>query len=416
MGPTSRASPQPSTPRANLPALTGLRGVAATLVFLRHIDADVGETLPVAPLGNIGYAGVSFFFVLSGFVLTWSAGPVSRARFFWRRFARIYPLYLVAIFLWFVVAGSLGKIGEFGSKPASILPSLLLVQAWIPTQSIYFGWGGAVLWSLSCEAFFYLVFPLVHSRLAARSNVARIRLASSVLAPTAAVACLAGAIDPRIDLAAYANPAVRVGEFVLGIVLALLARDGVRGTAGRRRALAVLATAWFAVPIALGYPYGDHQGLIDTLTLPSFAVVIFLVATREADGGRVPGASARPLVYFGVISYAFYLVHPVALTAAGELGWFDATTSAGLALGVIGGFLLAFACAAALHHGVEQPAHGYLLRAGRRSPGQQTIPIRHVPEHRPPPPSDVPFTNATSTDGSSASVTGVVSVAPTDRV
>ncbi|CAO5149749.1 exopolysaccharide production protein ExoZ [Frankia sp. AiPs1] len=372
----TRAAPPPPPPphaRPDLPALTGLRGAAATLVFLRHIDADVGDTLPVAPLGNIGYTGVSFFFVLSGFVLTWAAGPVSRARFYWRRFARIYPLYLVAVLLWFPVAWSLGMIGEFGSKPVALLPSLLLVQAWIPTQSIYFGWGGAVLWSLSCEAFFYLVFPLVHPRLAARANAGRIRLALLVLLPAAAVSCLAGVVDPRVDLAAYANPAVRLGEFILGIVLGLLAREGSRGTTGQRRTLALLAAAWLAVPIGLGFPYGDRQGLIDTLALPSFAVAIFLVGTREADGCRVPGASARPMVYFGAISYAFYLAHPAALAVGSELGWLDAATAPAAALGVTLCFLLAFALAAALHHAVEQPALRYLLHKAHRSAGQQTI-------------------------------------------
>ncbi|SNQ46063.1 Acyltransferase 3 [Frankia canadensis] len=353
-----------ASPRAarNLPALTGLRGVATALVFLRHIHTDVGDTLPVAALGNIGYAGVTFFFLLSGFVLTWAAGPDTRLRFYWRRLARIYPLYLVAIGLWLAVAWPLGMIGRFGSQPVAILPSLLLVQAWIPTQTIYFGWGGAVLWSLSCEAFFYLVFPLLHPRLAARDNAGRIRVALFAVLPTAAVACVAGAIDPRVDLAAYASPAVRLGEFVLGIVLGLLARDGVRGRPGQRRALGVFAVGWLAVPIALGYDYGDRQGLIDTLALPSFAAIIFLVGTREADGRRLPAASARPLVAFGVLSYAFYLVHPVALTLGGRLGWFDATTAPVAALGVLAGFLLALALAAVLHHTVERPAHRYLLR------------------------------------------------------
>ncbi|WP_083401514.1 acyltransferase family protein [Pseudofrankia saprophytica] len=359
-----RATPR-SQARRDLPSLTGLRGAAATLVFVRHIDADVEEAIPMVPLGNIGYVGVMFFFMLSGFVLTWSARPGTRAQFYWRRFARIYPLYLVAIVLWLVVAWRFGMIGDFGSKPAAILPSLLLVQAWIPTQSIYFGWGGAVLWSLSCEAFFYLVFPLVYQRLVARTNAARIRAALLVVLPTAAVACLAGVVDSRLDLALYANPAVRVGEFVLGIVLGLLAQDGVRGTAGQRRTLAVLATAWLAVPIMLGYRYGDHSGLIDTLTLPSFAAIIFLVATREADGRRVPIASARPLVYFGVVSYAFYLIHPGALAVVTELGWFDTASAPAAALAILAGFSFSIALGAFLHHTVEKPAHRYLLRRFR---------------------------------------------------
>ncbi|ONH31852.1 hypothetical protein BL253_06770 [Pseudofrankia asymbiotica] len=332
------------------------------------------------PLGNIGYCGVMFFFMLSGFVLTWSARPGTRKQFYWRRFARIYPLYLVAIALWFVVAWSFGLMGEFGSKPVAVLPSLLLVQAWVPTQAIYFGWGGAVLWSLSCEAFFYLVFPIVYQRLLARTNAGRIRAALLVVVPTAAVACLAGAIDPRLDLALYANPVVRVGEFVLGIVLGLMALDGVRGTANQRRALAVLAVAWLAVPITLGYQYSDHPGLIDTLTLPSFAIIIFLVGTREADGGRVPIASARPLVYFGVVSYAFYLIHPGALAIVTELGLFDTASATEAALAVVAGFLFSIALGALLHHTVEKPAHRYLLRKFKRPPDQRTRPAARPAE------------------------------------
>ncbi|CAO5253155.1 exopolysaccharide production protein ExoZ [Frankia sp. AgKG'84/4] len=366
---------RPARRRPDLPALTGLRAVAAAVVFSRHIHADVEDALPVAPIGNIGYTGVAFFFVLSGFVLTWSASVTTTARFYWRRFARVYPLYLVAILLWLALAWPLGMIGEFGSTPAAILPSLLLVQAWIPTQSIYFGWGGAVLWSLSCEAFFYLVFPFVYPRLAARSTAGRIGAALVILVPTAAVACLAGAVDPRLDLAAFASPALRVGEFVLGIALGLLARDGLRGTARARRTVAVAAGAWLAVPIALGYQYGDHQGLIDTLVLPSFAATIFLVATRQADGRGVPGVSTRPLVYLGVISYAFYLVHPGALAVVSRLGWLDARTPGAAAFGVLAGLALALCAAAVLHHTVEQPAHRYLVRRFSGPPERVAVPV-----------------------------------------
>lgn len=357
----SRQLPAPQT-GLELPTLTGLRGVAATLVFLRHIHADVQGTLPVvAVLGNIGYVGVTFFFVLSGFVLTWATRPITAGQFYWRRFARVYPLYFAAIWIWLAIAWPLGTLGDFGSKPLSILPSLLLVQAWVPTQSIYFGWGGAVLWSLSCEAFFYLVFPHVYRRFAPRTNPERIRAALLFVLPAAAVACAASTAGSRFDLAAYANPAVRLGEFVLGVVLGLLAREGARATPWQRRMLTAFSCAWLVVPILLGYRYGHLQGFMDTLTLPAFAIIIFLAGTREADGRRIPVFSSRPLVYFGEISYAFYLIHPATLTISGELGWVDATTAAGTALAILADFALSFAFAAVLHHTVEGPARRWLM-------------------------------------------------------
>jgi peptidoglycan/LPS O-acetylase OafA/YrhL len=370
-----------------LPALTGLRGVAAGCVFIRHVYADVQDAVPaLAVLGNIGYAGVTFFFVLSGFVLAWTTGPGTAAQFYWRRFARIYPLYFVAVWVWLAVAWCFGLLGEFGSKTIAIVPSLLLVQAWVPDQSIYFGWGGAVLWSLSCEAFFYLAFPFVYRRLAGRGNAGRLRAAMLVVAPTAMVACVAGVIDSRVDLAAYANPGLRIGEFVLGVALGLMARSGARGTRGQRRTLAASACLSLVLAMALGFSHGHQQGLIDTITLPGFAVLIFLAGTREADGGRVWVASTRPMVYCGEISYAFYLVHPVALTVIGEQGWLEVHTAADAVLALGAGLALSIAFAAALHHTVERPARTLLMRTGRAKPPRR----RHARPELPDLPWQVP--------------------------
>jgi len=361
-GRTGRAAPPPDV-NLQLPTLTGLRGVAALMVFTRHIYVEVEDVIPaIAFLGDIGYSGVTFFFILSGYVLAWSTGPGTDSAFWWRRFARVYPLYFVSVWIWLALAWYFGMFGEFGSKLFSILPSLLLLQAWVPDQSIYFGWGGAVLWSLSCEAFFYLAFPLIYRRLAGRDTRGRLRMAAMVVLPTSLISVTASFAGSRFDLAAYANPAVRIGEFVLGVALGLIAREGVRGTRRMRTALSVGSTVWFVVAFLLGSDYGHRSGLIDSLLIPAFAALIFLVGTREADGGRIRVLGSRPVVYFGEASYAFYLVHPVALTIGYELGWFDVDTAVEAGLGLFACFAMATALAAALHHSVERPARKLLMR------------------------------------------------------
>lgn len=92
----------PSVPLENarpprLDSLTGLRWWAAFGVFLHHMTNLA--PLPVHAALALGNYGVMFFFVLSGFVLTWSAQAVSTSTFYWRRFARIYPAHLVALAL-----------------------------------------------------------------------------------------------------------------------------------------------------------------------------------------------------------------------------------------------------------------------------------------------------------------------------
>src|SRR5436305_1921821 len=145
----------PARRPVRLDALTGLRFWFAFLVVCHHsLNRWFGPGARV--VSDFGYIGVDFFFVLSGFVLAWSARPdVGPLRFWWNRFARIWPLHLTTLLL----ALALGVAVASGGV-AALLPNLFLVQAWWPQPDVYFGFN-AVSWSLSCEVFFYLCFPLL---------------------------------------------------------------------------------------------------------------------------------------------------------------------------------------------------------------------------------------------------------------
>ena len=84
--------------KGRLDALTSLRWFAAFAVLLRHVGQTNAFPAFVTRHGlNQGVIGVSFFFVLSGFVLTWSRSDNdTSAAFYQRRFARLYPAYAVA--------------------------------------------------------------------------------------------------------------------------------------------------------------------------------------------------------------------------------------------------------------------------------------------------------------------------------
>lgn len=104
------------TANVRLDALTGLRWWAAFMVFLFHMRVFAPVPQPLAAVFDQGYLGVTFFFVLSGFVLTWSLKPgVSTSTFYWRRFARIWPATMVALLLAIPVFYSIG-LGQ--STPA----------------------------------------------------------------------------------------------------------------------------------------------------------------------------------------------------------------------------------------------------------------------------------------------------------
>ncbi len=168
----AHGSRRPARP-SRLDSLTGLRFFAAGIVFLHHAFELTTGTLREALTAVFGHgrAGVSFFFLLSGFVLAWSMQPGDRATSFWRRrAARLWPAYAVATLAGYLVSRFWD--GRYFSLER-LAANLAMVQAWIPAKDWYFS-VNSVNWSLSVEAFFYLTFPLY------ASSIMRMRVRSAV--------------------------------------------------------------------------------------------------------------------------------------------------------------------------------------------------------------------------------------------
>jgi peptidoglycan/LPS O-acetylase OafA/YrhL len=291
-----------------LPSLTGLRFIAAFAVFGFHIVT--GGFVNEGPVGVVferlfgqGSSGVSFFFILSGFVLAWSARPTDTARHFWRRrMAKIYPNHLVT---WLVALGAL--VATSAALNATIaLPNLFLLQAWVPDVSVYYGMN-TVSWSLSCEAFFYALFPVLFLGLR--------RLPVRALWP-AAIATMATIwlIPLAVQLlpeqyrywAVWVFPVARLPEFVVGMVLARIL------LAGRWPRLAIWHTVVLTAIAYGGARYVPGEARIVAATAVPLALLIAAVAAADADG-RSTFLRARWAVFLGEISFAFYLVHHLCL-------------------------------------------------------------------------------------------------------
>jgi peptidoglycan/LPS O-acetylase OafA/YrhL len=152
-------------------ALTGARAIAALWVVAFHYAPQgvSGWTqIGTRMLTRSGIA-VSFFYVLSGFILTYTYGAATRKdtiqRFWWARFARIYPAYAVAFVLispFILCEGP--KNGMVEKTVWSGLTSIALLQSWFPMLALQ--WNPPA-WSLSVEAFFYVLFPFLLPRLKA---------------------------------------------------------------------------------------------------------------------------------------------------------------------------------------------------------------------------------------------------------
>lgn len=362
--------------QSRLPSLTGLRWIAAMLVFGFHVGtmriiAEPDYRAVVDWLFTLGLSGVQFFFILSGFVLVWSARPDDTRRNFWRRrLAKIYPNH---VFMWVMVL----LTGLWFADPVNrgvALGNLFLVQSWNPTPG-YFYSVNTVSWSLSCELFFYLCLPF------ALPVLRRMRpwmLWAVVIAVPLLIVALwpAQALVPEESRWWFTQvfPPVRSLEFWMGVAAAELMRRGRWRGPGLSVASLLFVVVW--VTAAQWIRAELWAGLL------SAAYILVIAAAADADvrGLRSPWR-ARPMIWLGEVSFAFYLVHVfVMLTVlrltgqgAGLPGWQGP-------LAVVGFLLLNLFLAGLLHRYVETPMMRRLAPSRRHRP---TAPV----DGRPPRPA-----------------------------
>lgn len=358
---------------AHLPSLTSLRWFAAGVVFVRHSKL-------VPWLGVQGITGVSFFFILSGFVIGWSAreGDTPGA-FLVRRAARVVPSHLVGIVLAVPVLAATGLL----ALPADLLPaavSATLFHAWIPEASYYFG-GNPVSWSLSCEVAFYVAFPFVIGPIvgmARRGGGRLLVLAGGAAAVGIAVPLLVGpTAEGSVGYwAVYVNPAFRFVEFLLGVVLSRAL------AAGRLPRVPLAAAVGLAVATYVIAGRLPLAAMLSATTLVPYALLIVAAAQADLDGRTPSLLGSSWMQRLGRWSFCFYLIHQTVLVAGrgvvnrvspGMVQW-----PVMLVCGVV-----ATAGAGAMHVLIEAPverwARARFLRRAPRTPRVDTIAVVDEP-------------------------------------
>jgi peptidoglycan/LPS O-acetylase OafA/YrhL len=291
----SAAPPLPAVPV--LWSLNGLRAAGAVLVMLYHVNS---WNLQVIRGSSAGFTGVGLFFVLSGFVLTWTARPgTTIGTFYARRLARIYPNHLVAFVLGVVVTV---LVAGTAVDVRTVLAGLFLVQAWSPDGEVVFAVNG-VAWSLSCEIAFYLVFPLLLWGLR--------RMRAGTRAVTAVVALVIppviGLVWPSTIALLFHLPPSRLPEFLLGMVTAMAVQEGWRPRVPAPVLLGALAAG------VLGAARFEVHPTVLTAVL---AAVFAPLAARCAWGdiaGRNRWARHPAIMLGGALSFSFYLLHELVI-------------------------------------------------------------------------------------------------------
>ncbi|NOK20576.1 acyltransferase family protein [Corallococcus carmarthensis] len=315
--------------RPALPALTGLRFLAALGVMGYHgYCAPCTPALPTG-LGRLvgaGFSTVSLFFILSGFILAYTyldEGGMrgTRTEFFRARFARLYPVYLVSLLVDLPMFVRAIHQAEPAASAGEVLritgATLTLTQGWLtlhrPTWNI-------VAWTLSVEAFFYVLFPFVGPWLARRRSrwLGVIALGAWALGTTPMLAADAAArlregplavmLHAWGRIASEAIPLARLPEFLIGLCVGLVfcRREHPAEHAWARTGGFVLVTG--ALTVGLMVLPGPPSPLVQAAVLvPLFTASILLLAGGLA--GRGLGLGTRGMVLLGGASYALYMTH-----------------------------------------------------------------------------------------------------------
>ncbi|WP_439292367.1 MULTISPECIES: acyltransferase family protein [Rahnella] len=279
--------------------LTIFRFIAAFYVFIFHCNLRFKADVPEITYDfiNNGAVGMTFFFVLSGFVMSWSSRAGVKDNYFRSRLARIYPAYL------FMGLVSLPFIFEYNiiDIPVYIGVFLTMSQSFFTGTFPIWNFGGS--WSVSTEMFFYITFPLLFPIVKKNPLISLTVsiIASSLIIPVSIVFSGSSAFPQY-----YISPLHRLPEFISGVSLGCLYASGFRIKKLGIPLLLISITA-----LVLLSPFNNEGWTKNNyITLPSTCIIVYILACFNIK----KSAFTNPFIFLGKVSYSFYLMQlPIVL-------------------------------------------------------------------------------------------------------
>lgn len=308
-------------------SIDSLRGVAIIMVILYHVHAWIPglSTLPswyMFPV-SLGFTGVDLFFVLSGFSLYYAwlrqeaaTGQVVISKYYWRRFWRIYPPYIIAFFIpWLPVL-----IAQPTAAVNEALWHIFLVHNY--SEDFFYGANGP-LWSIAVEAQFYILFPVI-VLLMKRWGIMPVVVVGIVLG----LLYRTGVYFYFEDLTYRQVPKpylqgfwlARIPNFLLGIWLAYQWTNFTREKEAAKptRGLITLVLGLIVLALTWGFIYYfRHVSMI--IRELGFALGYTLIVYGALQGAFQAVLSNRLLLFSGKISYSLYLTHAPVILFLGML-------------------------------------------------------------------------------------------------
>ena len=338
--------------------LTSLRFFFALFVFFSHLLILANDPLTDSLFRNVfseGFLGVSFFFILSGFILSLTyknkflVKRVTLKEFFVARFARIYPIHIVTM----IIAIPLPMVVLSEALPYH----LFLLQSFVPDQNIHFSLN-APSWSISDEMFFYALFPFFIFFFYKIKTIAKILI---VILMTSTVIIMNVALAEEFKhYWLYVSPLIRIFDFILGMFLydfCIYIKRNFELIKPHFLLLEILAIIVFIMffllhcYIPISYRYSVYYWIP--------MLLIILAASKQyfsADDNGIFNylLSNRIMVYLGEISFCFYMLHKLVISyVRGIFKFLEVDISASIIAVIC--FILALVASIFAFENIEKP-------------------------------------------------------------
>lgn len=285
--------------------LTFTRFLAAFAIVIFHFGKSIFPFTSdyLSFLITQANVGVSYFFILSGFIMIISYGKydsVNAFDYYKNRFARIYPIYLLGILLYLPIRISLYPVDYV------LLFHLTALHSWFPGWVMSYNFPG---WSISVEMLFYVLFPFLANHVYKRKNNFKLAVAVILLLWIATQLLFNYLLNTPYydgDHSAHHNllyyfPLMHLNEFLIGNLAGIYFLKNHK-TLRKNYDWAVVAMAGLLV-LALKYPIGlnYHDGLLGVVFIPLILLLSFNTGYISKLFGR------KPFIFLGEISYSLYI-------------------------------------------------------------------------------------------------------------
>jgi peptidoglycan/LPS O-acetylase OafA/YrhL len=288
--------------------LTFTRFIAAISIVVYHFGMGLYpfSTDAVSFLFKQANLGVSYFFILSGFVMiiAYGGNPTCRinsGKYFTNRFARIYPAYFLALMIlvvYYMIRSKSYSGVAFGLN-------LLVIQSWFPSYPLTLNGPG---WSLAVEFFFYALYPFLFNRIYSRAGLKKlifpilaVWIVTQVFFNIMINSSFYQGSPSNSHNLLYYFPLMHLNEFLVGNLGGLFLLRLKDRTVKNLHFPIILLMVVFFLMLRFPLPWSYHNGLLAIIFVP------FLVLLSLDKGFISRIFNLKPLVFLGEISYSIYI-------------------------------------------------------------------------------------------------------------